>query len=366
MRVAIRTDASIDIGAGHVARCLALASQLRQAGAECHFLTRGHEGNLINLIKENKFSLSVLPSGGEFIESILDKDLSHAGWVGASWHVDAAQTLQCISMEEPDWLIVDHYGLDERWENLMRKCGCKIMVIDDLANRPHDCNILVDQNLGRLASDYENLVPKESRILVGPQYALLRSEFSMLREMSISRRSKVQLEHVLISMGGVDKSNTTGKLLKVLRNCKLPLSLRITVVLGSQAPWLEEVMQIADNMQIPTKVLVNVRDMALLMCQSDLAFGGAGSTSWERCCLGLPSVICSMASNQASIAQALIESGSALVFDIKSPAEELREIFENIFSDKSRLAKISNSAAAKVDGYGCNRLVEYLFKDMCG
>ncbi|MFH0934731.1 MAG: UDP-2,4-diacetamido-2,4,6-trideoxy-beta-L-altropyranose hydrolase, partial [Pseudomonadota bacterium] len=294
--ILIRTDASLDIGTGHVMRCLTLAEALREQGASCRFVCRAHPGNLIDLIRQRGFVVHSLPSDPDWQPRSTEP--AHAAWLGADWQADAEQTKVSAGGTAIDWLIVDHYALDGRWESALRGHSGKIMVIDDLADRVHDCDLLLDQNLGRNAEDYAALVPGGCTLLVGAKYALLRPEFSAQREYSLARRSAPQLKHLLITMGGVDKDDVTGKVLDALRVCTLPADCRISVVMGPHAPWLAQVRERAANMPWPTMVLVNISDMARLMADSDLAIGAAGCTSWERCCLGLPSLMMVLADNQ--------------------------------------------------------------------
>src|SRR5690606_22658913 len=156
----------------------------------------------------------------------------------------------------------------------------KLLVIDDLADRTHICDLLLDQNLGRAPSDYAKLLPAGCKMLIGPAFALLRPEFAALREYSLKRRQQLQLESILISMGGVDQSNVTAKALESLLRCALPESCSIAVVMGTKAPWVEEVRALAAEMPWSTDVLVGIDDMAMRLANSDLAIGAAGSTAW--------------------------------------------------------------------------------------
>lgn len=360
MQVAFRTDASLDIGTGHVMRCLTLADALRASGAHCHFICREHPGNLLEQIRQHGFSVHGLPAGSE---DALPNDLTdvarsnHAAWLGSYWENDAAQTRASGGKMEVDWLVVDHYALDERWERAMRPICHKLMVIDDLADRLHNCDLLLDQNLGRKVLDYAHLVPNDCTVIAGPNYAMLRPEFAALRDYSLRRRATSQLKHLLITMGGVDKADATGQILDALNDCPLPEDSRITVVMGSHAPWLERVQLLADRMSRPTEVKVNVSDMARLMADSDLAIGAAGSTSWERSCLGLPSLIGVIADNQRAIAEALHLIGAARVFNIKAGKQAIHELIGAIYSDFSTLARMSISAAGITDGCGTSRAV---------
>ncbi|MDC0309183.1 UDP-2,4-diacetamido-2,4,6-trideoxy-beta-L-altropyranose hydrolase [bacterium] len=359
MKIAFRTDASLQIGTGHVMRCLTLADALRAAGAQCHFICRKHPGNLIAQILQRGFTVSVLTAATEALitnELAVEAQSNYAAWLGADWATDAAQTTASIGTTAVEWLIVDHYAIEKRWEKTLRPMCRKLMVIDDLADRPHDCNILLDQNLGRDVAHYSQRVPEGCTILAGPHYALLRPEFAALREDSLRRRATPQLKHLLITMGGVDQADATGKVLEALQDCPLPADMRITVVMGPHAPWLERVQLLAKLMPQPTEVKVNVNNMAQLMADSDLAIGAAGSTSWERCCLGLPSIIGVQAANQQPIENALMLSGAAKTFSISEGKKSIRALIAKVVGDKRSLQNMSLSAAVIADGKGAERV----------
>lgn len=335
MRVVFRADTSLEIGTGHVMRCLTLAEALKARGAECHFLCREHPGHLCDAIEARGFLVIRLPMVATESVGAPEHDaseLAHAPWLGASWQQDAAACRPLLKQLSPDWLVVDHYALDARWEaavlsddrthpdhHPVTRPKTRLLVIDDLADRPHRADLLLDQNLGRKAHDYDSLVPAHCRVLAGPRHALLRPEFAALREFSLARRRHGSLKRLLITLGGVDKDNATGRVLEALKACDLPEDLEITVVMGATAPWQDAVRTQAAELPWPTEVVVNVSDMGRRMAEADLAIGAAGSTSWERCCLGLPTLMLVLAENQRPIAQALAKAGAAIC--LGSPAE---------------------------------------------
>lgn len=359
MRVVFRVDASLQIGTGHVMRCLTLADALRERGANCIFICRQHEGHLLDLIAQRGHSIAALPivnAQNEF--AIIDGPV-HAKWLGINWYDDALQTQQILSGDIADWLIVDHYALDHRWEQALRVRCSRLMVIDDLADRSHDCDVLLDQSLGRLADDYEELLPVSALCLIGPQYALLRPEFAQLREFSLQRRANPRLRQLLVTMGGVDKDNVTGMVLEALKQCLLPEELRITVVMGPHAPWLRQVQHDAKQVPCSTRVLVGVSDMATLMADSDLAIGAAGSTSWERCCLGVPTIQLVLAENQKEVAVALAEIGAVLAVDIaRGLGGEISNVFRKLNAEQ--LQHLSSCAAKVCDGRAAPFIAEQL------
>jgi UDP-2,4-diacetamido-2,4,6-trideoxy-beta-L-altropyranose hydrolase len=364
-RIVFRFDASLNIGTGHVMRCLTLADALAAGGAECHFLCREHPGNLIEAIRARGYSVHALPVQPAIAPATQEetRPLAHAGWLGASWQDDARQSHEALDGLAPDWLVVDHYALDTRWEQRALPQDCRLLVIDDLADREHCADLLLDQNLGRQADDYAGLVPGCCTRLIGPRYALLRPEFARLRDASLARRATPRLERLLIAMGGVDKDNATGQVLEALTACALPGDCRISVVMGGTAPWLAQVKAQAANMPWPTEVVVNVTDMAERMTQADLAIGAAGSTSWERCCLGLPTLMLALAENQEPIAHHLHAHHAAIHVgntDMSDWTFQLRETMKRLIADPAQLQEMIHHARDITDGQGVAQVLDAL------
>jgi len=356
MNIAFRVDASKQIGIGHFMRCLTLADALQQHRASIRFVSRYMPVHLSHMLvaKGHEFKLI----DGNSTECSIG-GLAHAHWLGISQQADAQNTMQVLNDRAWDWLIVDHYGLDFQWEGVFRQTVENILVIDDLADRQHDCDILLDQNLGRSVADYADMVSSDCAVLAGPGYALLRPDFAALRNHSLLRRSKApQLNHLLITMGGVDEPNATGQVLQALKTCALPTNCRITVVMGLTAPWLVNVQQLAAQMPWLTEVVVNVTDMAQRMADSDLAIGAAGSTSWERCCLGLPTLIVVLADNQKEAAEHLQKAGAAnrLAFN-GLLHQDLHDQLQCFVDYPEQACQMAACASAITDGLGAERMV---------
>lgn len=355
LKVVFRVDSSADIGTGHIVRCLTLADALRQSGYECQFVCRDHRGGSKGLVARHGYPVALLPPA--------DSDFTipgHAGWLGVDWTQDANETSQLLSEIAPDWLIVDHYALDARWERTLRPYCRHLMVVDDLADRPHDCDLLLDQNLGRSVVDYADFVRPGADILAGPQYALLRPEFERSRSQSLSRRQSCSFDSLLVSMGGIDKDNFTEQVLDVIDRCSLPPEFHVRVIVGEHSPWRNRIQDRANQMRYRTDVLVNVSDMAHLMADSDLAIGGAGTTAWERCCLGLPAIVMVLADNQKAGATALQDAGAAIV---ASNTDEIGNMLAGRQAEFcAGLSAMSNASAAVTDGRGTQRTTEAIMK----
>lgn len=345
-------------------RCLTLAHALRHMGAECHFICREHSGHLIELINTQGFTVHRLPVfciKNNRLSLKKKNQLFHAHWLGVPWQIDAMECRTHIETLSPDWLVVDHYALDVCWENAACSASTRLLVIDDLADREHLADILLDQNLGREEKDYLNLVPKYCQNFIGPRFSLLRAEFSQWRDASLARRrQQPSLNRLLINLGGVDKDNVTGKVLKALKECDLPKCCEISVIMGATAPWLNEVKVQASTLPWPTEVVVNVSDMARRMSESDLAIGAAGSTSWERCCLGLPTLMLVLADNQRAIAEALDRAGAAVFLD-KVNSKDISRNVSALF-DRGGGWKMSETAASLATGQGVDLLCHVLLQ----
>jgi len=320
-RIVFRCDASVEIGSGHVMRCLTLADEIARQGGTTTFLCRDLPGHMMATVVARGHAVHALPAPAipagpadpvSQSPSQVGTTPAHAGWLGVSVREDMEQSRAFLDRHGPDRVIVDHYALDAVWQAGAVPSGVPIMVIDDLADRRHLCDLLLDQNLGRRAADYDGLVPAHAQRLTGPGFALLRPEFAARRPASLARRRPPALNHVLVAMGGMDRDDTTSRVLDCLAEA-LPKECRVSIVMGQGAPALDKVRARAARMPQPATVLVGVADMATLMADADLAIGGAGGTAWERCCLGLPALLLILAENQRPGAEALDRAGAAVL-----------------------------------------------------
>lgn len=300
--VAIRVDSSERMGSGHLMRCLTLAERMREKGKKVHFICRALPGNLAALVKQRGFSLHLLPYEGE------DTSLAgYAAWLAVPMAVDAEETREILKRIAPaERLVVDHYGLDREWEQRLRPLVKEIFVIDDLANRSHDCDILLDQNFYRNREKrYLDLVPKTCRLLLGPQYALLRQEFYQAQTNLRQRDGK--LRRILLFYGGSDRTRETEKAIAALLKLRL-FAVQVDVVVGGSNARSETVRALCEKQQ-GFQYHFQVTNMAELMACADLSLGAGGTTMWERCFLGLPAVVTAIAENQLEICQDCAEAG---------------------------------------------------------
>ena len=354
-KIVFRVDASLKIGTGHVMRCLALAESLRDRGCECTFICRNHPGNLIDLISERSFTTLDLPAVD--VAQDLEHKLNlpaHAAWLGADWRTDAAQTRMAMGDITADWLVIDHYAIDERWERELRPACRRLMVIDDLADRNHDCDLLLDQNLIEGWQDrYRGNVPENCALLLGPEYALLQPLYSELHDRIPPREGPIQ--RILVYFGGADTDNLTEMVISAFRTLKTE-QVSMDVVINPASPLAESLRKLATR---DGRIRLHERlpSLAHLMAKADFAVGAGGTTSWERCCLGLPSIVITLAENQRPIAAELHKQrlikwlGHKNEVDEHAMAEALKSLMKNGLE-----SGWSERCGHAVDGKGTSRV----------
>lgn len=352
--IAFRTDATSQIGTGHFMRCLTLADALKKRGAQIRFISRGLPSHLCEMLSAKGIEFSPLENQES---SVPAGDLAHAHWLGASQAQDAAATMQALSDHSWDWLIVDHYALDARWEHAMRNAAKRIMVIDDIADRKHDCDILLDQNFyADMQTRYADKVPAHCQLLLGPRYALLREEFSKLREQVKPRSGPVK--RILVFFGGVDADNYTGRAINALADMGAE-GLQVDVVIGAQHPCRAEIE--ADCAAQGFVCHVQTNRMAELMAAADLAIGAGGSATWERCCLGLPALSICVADNQQQQIADAAQAGLLYAPAFNKDLVAVIKMHAVALIDNPCLRRlISDKAMQAVDGRGVSRIVANL------
>ncbi|PFJ56386.1 UDP-2,4-diacetamido-2,4,6-trideoxy-beta-L-altropyranose hydrolase [Bacillus thuringiensis] len=343
-KIAFRADASIEIGTGHIMRCLTLAHELRNKGAQVYFICRKLQGDLHQYILNKGFRVFVLDGDGENTNFLSTEHGSYLNLLKYHWFVDAQQTNDILSqLPKCDWLIVDHYGLDNKWESALRKTVRKIMVIDDLANRMHDCDLLLDQNLydnpnGR----YKDLIPEHSLVKLGPKYAILRPEFHAAKK--FLRKRTGEIERIFIFFGGHDVTNETLKTLRALQNINQD-NLKIDVVVGSQNPH-KEVIQTYCKSVSNASYYCQIENMEELLVRADLGIGAGGTTTWERCFLGLPSITITTAQNQIEVTKAVAKVGATWNIGTAESVSDkaIMKCLNKLLSDSKIVKEMSNKA----------------------
>ena len=361
--ILIRVDASLSIGSGHVMRCRTLARELSRRGAEITFLCRRQPGDLISLL-ELEFAVLALPelplaaTATPEGPPLQGREL-YGAWLGCSQDQDAAdclQSLASVGIRSVSWLVVDHYGLDASWESqllegLAKDVAPRLLVIDDLADRPHQADLLLDQNFfgAETETRYADLVPKKARQLLGPHYALLGPEYAQLHPLVPPR---TELRRVLVFFGGVDPDNISGRALEALMDPALA-DLAVDVVLGLQSPHRKVVAELVAKRPLTT-LHGPLPSLAGLIARADLAIGAGGATTWERACLRLPSLVVAIAANQLPFAEALDQAGHLQLLGDGATvtAEQIRSALLSLLA-KPKTEKVINSLT---DGRGAPRL----------
>lgn len=354
--IAIRVDASNEIGSGHFMRCLTLADGLKEKGAQVYFVSRYLPEHMASiLVKKNHGLIKLVDGYGR--ES--DGKLAHSHWLSTSVEVDAQECIRLLGNQSWDWLVVDHYALDARWESALRRVVGKILVIDDLADRQHDAEVLLDQNLyPAMAKRYVGLLSSGCLTLLGPSYALLRHEFVEARASTSPRNAEVR--KFFVFFGGSDLTNETEKSLAAIAALRRQ-DILVDVVVGagnSNLQTIEEFCALVPGARFHCQV----DNMAQLMSQADLALGAGGSTTWERCALGLPALVLSVADNQIAIADGVDRVGAHRHLGLSRNVSiaQLTAAIEAIISKPEFLKEMSRSASALVDARGCERVIKTL------
>ena len=381
--VVFRCDASLRIGSGHVRRCRTLAHALKQREVECVFLCRPQPGDLIALLDE-EFRVLPLPesplplcASNSESEALSGREL-YASWLGCTEEQDAKECLAALAearLAPPAWLVLDHYGVAAAWQQQMLNglrqpngTAPSLLVVDDLADRAHHAKVLMDANrLDGISTDpyrVQGLVPEDCTTLLGPAYALLDPLYPQLQPLVPARS---HLCRVLVFFGGMDTENHAAIALTALSHPRLR-HLEVDVVLGAAAPHRADVA-LRVSQRPNTALHVGLPSLAGLMARADLAVGAAGTTSWERTCLGLPSLVVPVADNQKQGAHALEAAGVARCLNLdqaSNAADTLREGLLELVGDPEALRAMSQACLQLGDGRGLARVVSTLLGPAAG
>ena len=356
MKVAIRVDASPVIGTGHLMRCLTLADALMQEGAVVSFLCSPGAEPWHGLIESHGHHFVPLGVSESAVRSE-NSAPTYAAWAPWGQVADATATLGALP-EPVDWLIVDHYALDERWERAVRSKAKRILVLDDLADRRHDCDILLDHNLQDIAGGrYRGLVPGDALCLIGPRYALLRSAFAVERKKRGPRGGDVR--RIVVLLSGTDPSGVTLAAIEALSMLDVS-PLAVDVLIGTASPHLVAIREATER--IHAQLHVDSSEVASLFGRADLAIGAGGVAALERCCVGLPTIAIAIAENQKPGLAWLKRLGAICHLGDFSTltVERLTEALYHLCRSPAELRIMAERAAALVDGYGTARVASIL------
>lgn len=358
LKVCFRVDSSIEIGSGHTMRCVTLALELKkQYNADCYFITRPLNGHLNELIIKHNFNIFLLPLSLESDYGCHANAPKHSHWLQANWSLDAELTRSYLSAINADILVVDHYALDYKWEELASGNDIKILIIDDLADRPHIAHQLLDYTLNRRDQDYFQLVNSECELLTGLKYVLLREEFKLSRQKpSFDQRDKIK---IFINMGGVDKHNYTQRVMEALFISGYPHNHEYVVVTGKNYAFYNELSNFLERLPIHCEIFRNANNMSTLMRGSNLAISAMGSTTWELISQGIPCLLLATAENQRRHLREMSISGLAeVITDFSS--ERFNAQFNDLIQSIDKLKDLSERGYMAIDSCGTSRVTEAL------
>ncbi|WP_396586916.1 UDP-2,4-diacetamido-2,4,6-trideoxy-beta-L-altropyranose hydrolase [Bermanella sp. R86510] len=347
MKVLFRADASLAIGSGHIMRCLTLASELDTKGIHVEFACAQKPGHLIELIKSKGFVCHSLP---------FDENSSDNFAVS-----DADYTIGLLQLSKYDLVVVDHYELNDYWLKQVNQYTHKTLVIDDLANRFLSCDYLLNQNYGVTEEDYFNLVAPHTKLLLGVEYSLLRNEFSEFRQQSLARNRQSEHKTLLINMGGIDNDNITLQCLDSVDDIAHKDNYSLKVIMGKNAPHVESIKERLQTLPIKSELIIDCQNIAYQMTHADIAIGAAGSTTWERFCLGLPSILVPIADNQRVFINALAADNLAIKVEMPE-ISNLAKIINDTNLDNT-ITMLSDNTRALIDGSGAQKVADIIMGD---
>ncbi|MGE8064017.1 UDP-2,4-diacetamido-2,4,6-trideoxy-beta-L-altropyranose hydrolase [Pseudomonas sp. NPDC089569] len=348
MRVLIRSDASPNIGSGHIARCLTLARVLRRQGSHVAFACRLLPGHRLDALQAEGFETFSLPEryDGEDPQQAIESMLP--------WQADVA-ALDVLLERHPafDWILVDHYGLDHQWQTAARRWAPRIAAVDDLATRAYTVDLLLNQNLSGTAQDYRSLLPPGCRTLFGPRYAMLREEFRCP-----AIEIKPQARRVLVNFGGFDAAMQTHHAMLALVDFP---ELEVDFVAGADNPaWAQ--MQILAASKPNWRLHSYVSDFYRLMTEADLFIGAGGGTSWERAAMGLPTICIAVSNNQLANGEVMATFGAHVFMGAREQVsvEQLRLAIGFVAGNQGLRQSLALRSRQLVDGRGVQRVAAAL------
>ena len=356
--IACRVDCSNLIGSGHFFRCKAIAEQLSNRGHRVVFVTRNLPETAAKQLDGKGVQVCNLPPLTRAVPFVEDK---YETWLGIDEFTDAQDTLSCLAPLKPDMVIADHYGLTRVWHNQIKAHIPSLVIYDDLGDRSINANLVINPNFGWLDKQYLGLVEPETKLVLGPEYATLNTNFHKFRNASIGARKDRGLNHILISFGGADPKNFTAKVLDVIRKVSFNQPIKLTVVAGLLNKNINILRHLISSMAFDVVLVSHLDRIWETYLKTDLVIGAVGTSIWERCCLGVPSISIPIAENQRPAASALECAGVLKVVDPNSHdwRENLSAGIENL-QNKNLLRDLGNEASKICDGLGGFRVVSLI------
>lgn len=357
MRVAIRVDASEVIGTGHVRRCLALAHALREAGAAVRFVTRDLGCGAAAAIEGAGFAAIVLrkPDG-----LVAPSVVPHAAWAGIDGESDAAEAIAALADWSPAWVVVDHYAFDARWHRSIREAlRCRIAIIDDLADRALDGDLIVDHNY---APDhrrkYEGWAAAQTEVLGGPRFALLGPAFAT----AARYEPQDPVHSVGVFMGGVDRDNVSAVVIDAI--ARAGFCGEVEIVSTHANPHLKQLLRKAEG-RPSTQVVTDLPDLAAFFSRHGIQIGAGGGATWERCCVGAPTLLLVVAQNQLAVVPGLAGKNVIVTPDPVGTLDpdHIAQSLRRLLADAQLRSGLSARARALVDGLGARRVALRMLAD---
>ena len=330
--------------------------------AEVLFVTRDHGVDTAAVIRSEGFAVQVLPRG-EARTQPRPAAPRHASWVGVPWALDATETATALrtASRRVDWVIVDHYGLDANWHTRVTSdLGCRVCIVDDLADRPIGGHLLIDHNLEPdHHAKYATQGGGAHRILGGPRYALLGPSYAEASPCEVTD----PVASIGIFMGGMDAGNASVLALGACRE-HAGFTGFIEIAATRANPNLPQLMSICER-DSGLRIVVDQPDLSGFFARHGLQVGAGGGASWERCRVGAPTIALVCADNQAGVVRELVARGV-----VRSPAEStaasLGQEVSSLLNDVGARRQLSANAGALVDGRGAERVALTLMSDSLG
>ena len=351
MDIVFRVDSSSKIGYGHIMRCLSLADALRKTmSIEIFFICKFLKGNAEKIIEERGYKIG-------FINDTSDGSKF-------DWSDDVIRTINFISPYRPSWLVVDNYNINHKWHRRIRPYVSNLMVIDEKIDRNFDCDLLLDQTLDRQIREYIDKVPKGCKILTGSKYSLLRAEFLELRKKAIYRRKGTKkIQSLLVSLGGSSLANEyVVMILKAINRFEWQHRPRVDVVLGDRN-YISNIAELLP--EFDCKIHTYVNNMWDFILKSDIAFGAGGTSIWERCCLGLPTIAIGIAENQRVALERVHKVGGLYSIGCckQVPNEEINKAISYLLSSDDNYSSMVKKSLNVCDGQGVNRVCQIMMSN---
>ena len=344
-RVALRADASTRIGTGHVRRSVALADALRQVGVASRFITRIGDVDTLAMIARAGHDAVALPDGTARGGEPGD---GHGHWSPVREEEDAQATVALA--RDADAIVVDHYAFAAPWQNAVaRALDVPVAAIDDLAERPMSAALVIDHNVcADPRAKHAASLAAGARLLAGPRYALIDAAYARAERYRFSS----EVHSIGLFLGGVDSAALTLSIARALR--ARGFTGPIGVATTSANPQVGAIRAAAD--WLGCAPVVDASNLAAFFAAHDVQVGAAGGATWERCCIGVPSLLVAVAQNQRQVIEPLRGMGVAAIFEGAPEAERIADAALALAADPAWRRAISAAAMSLVDGGGAERV----------